>query len=65
MPQVPENYKNSLEIGGRMFVVCGNSPAMEATIITRLSADDWSEENILETDLAPLDNSSKKAEFEF
>jgi len=65
MPKVSENYKNSLEIGGRMFVVCGTSPAMHATLITRVSADNWSEESILETDLAPLDNTTKKAEFEF
>lgn len=64
-PDVPENYKHSLEIGGRLFVICGQSPAMQAKLITRVSEHDWSEENVLETDLAPLENSQKKAEFEF
>ena len=64
-PEVPESYKNSLEIGGRLFVVCGESPVMHAKLITRVSEHDWSEENILETELAPLENSVKEAEFEF
>jgi len=62
---VPESYKNSLEIGGRLFVVCGEAPVMHAKLITRVSEHDWSEENILETELAPLENSVKEAEFEF
>ena len=65
MPEVPENYKNSLEIGGRLFVVCGESPAMHAKLITRVSEYDWSEENVLETDLAPLENTAKAPAFEF
>lgn len=65
VPEVPENYKNSLEIGGRLFVVCGSAPAMHAKLITRIAENDWSEENILETELPPLENAVKKAEFEF
>ena len=65
MPEVPENYKTSLEIGGRMFVVVGSSPSMTAKLITRVSENDWSEENILETDLPPLENSQLKPEFTF
>lgn len=65
VPEVPESYKNSLEVGGRLFAVCGAAPVMEARLITRVSEYDWSEENILETYLPPLENSSKKPEFEF
>ncbi|MCK4710172.1 MAG: protein-L-isoaspartate O-methyltransferase, partial [Gammaproteobacteria bacterium] len=65
MPEVPESYKNSLEIGGRLFIVTGNAPSMSAKLITRVSEEDWSEENILETDIPALDNAALKKEFEF
>jgi len=65
MPEVPQAYKDSLEIGGRLFVVCGQSPAMHAKLITRVSNSHWSEENILETDLPALENSQPEPEFSF
>lgn len=65
MPEVPECYKNALEVGGRLFVVSGKSPVMHAKLITRVSENDWSEENVLETDVAPLQNSQKEPEFSF
>jgi len=64
-PEVPENYKQALEVGGRLFIITGQSPAMHAKVITRVADNDWSEENILETDVAPLDNSGKEPEFIF
>lgn len=65
MPEVPETYKNSLEVGGRLFLVCGLSPVMHAKLITRVSADDWSEENVFETDVPALENTQLKPEFSF
>ncbi|MDH5393691.1 MAG: protein-L-isoaspartate O-methyltransferase [Gammaproteobacteria bacterium] len=65
MPQVPECYKTSLEIGGRLFVVTGSSPVMHAKLITRVAENVWSEENIFETDLAPLENTELKPGFTF
>jgi len=65
MPEVPQAYKDSLEIGGRLFVVSGQSPAMHAKLITRVSSTNWSEENILETDLPALENSQPEPEFSF
>lgn len=65
MPEVPECYKNSLEVGGRLFVVTGSAPAMQAKLITRVSENDWSEENILETDIPALENTQPEPEFSF
>lgn len=65
MPEVPETYKNSLEVGGRLFLVCGLAPVMHAKLITRVSADDWSEENVFETDVPALENTQLKPEFSF
>lgn len=65
MPEVPETYKQSLEVGGRLFVVVGDAPAMRAMLITRVTDDIWSEETFIETELPALTNSSKAPVFEF
>jgi protein-L-isoaspartate(D-aspartate) O-methyltransferase len=56
MPLMPEHYRQSLSVGGRMFVVVGDAPAMEAHLITRLGADEFTDEVLFETDLQPLEN---------
>ena len=39
LPVAPERVQNSLAMDGRMFVVVGEAPVMEATMIRRISAD--------------------------
>jgi len=51
---VPQNLKQALKIGGRMFIICGDSPAMEALLITRVGANEWSTQSLFETDLPRL-----------
>ncbi|PKO51015.1 MAG: protein-L-isoaspartate O-methyltransferase, partial [Betaproteobacteria bacterium HGW-Betaproteobacteria-2] len=41
LPVSPESVKQSLTIGGRMFVVTGDAPAMQATMIRRISEDSF------------------------
>lgn len=65
VPDIPEHFMGWVNPGGRMFVVSGESPAMEARLLTRLNATEWREEGLFETDLARLRNSEKAAEFEF
>jgi protein-L-isoaspartate(D-aspartate) O-methyltransferase len=52
--KVPENLKQALGIGGRMFIIVGQSPAMQALLITRVSADEWTTQSLFETDLPAL-----------
>jgi len=52
--KVPENLKQALGIGGRMFIIVGQSPAMQALLITRVSADEWATQSLFETDLPAL-----------
>jgi protein-L-isoaspartate(D-aspartate) O-methyltransferase len=54
LPLVPENLKQALKSGGRMFVIVGDSPVMEALLITRVSADEWTTQSLFETDLPRL-----------
>lgn len=65
VPVVPEQFKGWVNPGGRLFVVTGDSPAMEARLLTRLDATQWSEESLLETDLARLVNAERPPQFEF
>jgi len=65
VPEVPEIFRGWVNPGGRMFVVCGESPAMEARLLTRLGVTDWREESLFETDLPRLVNAEPPAGFEF
>ena len=62
---VPDHFRGWVNPGGRMFIVCGESPAMEAKLLTKLNATEWREESLFETDLARLVNAEKAPEFEF
>lgn len=63
--EVPDHFRGWVNPGGRMFVVCGEEPAMEAKLLTKLNATEWREESLFETDLARLVNAEKAPEFEF
>jgi protein-L-isoaspartate(D-aspartate) O-methyltransferase len=62
---IPDHFRGWVNPGGRMFVVCGESPAMEAKLLTKLNATEWREESLFETDLPRLVNAGKAPEFEF
>jgi len=55
----------ALKPGGRLFVVVGDAPAMEARMITRTGDNDWQTESLFETELAPLVNGCKPPQFLF
>jgi len=65
VPEVPEQFKGWVNPGGRMFVITGESPAMEAKLLTRLDVSQWAEESLFETDLPRLVNAEPPPEFEF
>lgn len=48
-PYVPEELKNALDLNGRLFVVVGKPPIMEAMLITRLFENTWNEKKLFET----------------
>jgi protein-L-isoaspartate(D-aspartate) O-methyltransferase len=62
---VPEHFRGWVNPGGRLFIVTGNAPAMNACVLTRLNASEWKEESLFETDLPRLVNVDKAPEFEF
>ena len=62
---IPDHFRGWVNPRGRIFVVCGESPAMEAKLLTKLNATEWREESLFETDLARLVNAGKAPAFEF
>jgi len=65
VPAVPEAFRGWVNPGGRLFVVSGDSPAMEACLLRRLDVTDWSGDSLFETDLPRLVHAEKAPEFEF
>ena len=65
VPEIPEQFMGWVNPRGRMFIVCGEAPAMEAKLLTKLNATEWREESLFETDLPRLVNADKAPEFEF
>lgn len=61
--EIPQAYKEKLNLGGRLAVICGQSPAMTAEVLTRISEGEWETETLFETDLKPLVNAEAKAQF--
>ena len=54
MKTIPESYKKLLKIGGRMFVVTGDAPAMTAYRVTRTEKNKWTTEELFETSIEPM-----------
>jgi protein-L-isoaspartate(D-aspartate) O-methyltransferase len=55
---IPDSYRRALAINGRLFVLVGQpcAPIMTATLITRIAAEQWMQDNLFETWLPPLIN---------
>ncbi|MBA3023275.1 MAG: protein-L-isoaspartate O-methyltransferase [Gammaproteobacteria bacterium] len=65
VPMVPEAYKQQLKVGGRLFAIVGDAPAMHAQLITRTGADSFETKTLFETAVAPLRNATQPQRFVF
>ena len=65
LPLLPEEFKNQLRIGGRLVAIVGQSPAMEAQLVTRLTETSFDTRGLFETDLPPLQNALAPSAFVF
>ncbi len=54
LPVMEEAFQESLAIGGRLFVIVGQEPAMEALLVTRNGESQWATTCLFETVLPPL-----------
>jgi protein-L-isoaspartate(D-aspartate) O-methyltransferase len=58
-------FVEALAPGGRLFVVVGAGPAMDARLVTRTSDNEWDSESLFETTLTPLVNGVESPQFSF
>ena len=65
MASVPDSLREQLRPGGRMFVVVGDEPVMEARLITRVGESQWTDEALFETLVPPLANAPRPSRFVF
>lgn len=65
LPLYDERFQRALKIGGRLFVIIGQAPVMEALLVRRVSADRWVRESLFETVVPPLLNAPQPPRFVF
>jgi len=65
MPILPRDIRQQLKVGGRMFAVVGEPPAMEAVMIQCVATDNYRQQALFETCLPPLTNAPQPSRFEF
>jgi protein-L-isoaspartate(D-aspartate) O-methyltransferase len=63
LPSLDRHFIDMLRPGGRLFVVVGRLPIMEAKFIRLQSDGSWIEESLFETVLPPLINSEHSEPF--
>ena len=65
LPLYDERFQRALKPGGRLFIVVGPSPVMEAWKITRIGEREWQREGLFETVIEPLVNAPRPSAFIF
>lgn len=65
LPLYDERFQKALRPGGRLFVVVGQAPVMEAWKVTRVGEREWQREGLFETVIEPLVNAPRPSEFVF
>ncbi len=53
LPQIPQNLKNQLSIGGKLIAFVGTEPLMSVELVTRISHDYFQTKTLFET-LVPM-----------
>jgi protein-L-isoaspartate(D-aspartate) O-methyltransferase len=65
LPAPEQRFERALVVGGRLFVVIGTGPAMEARLVTRTGEESWLSEPLFETCIQPLTLLSSPSRFQF
>jgi len=64
-PVLPRVLVEQLAVGGRLFAVVGEAPAMEARIVTCTAPGAYASVGLFETVIAPLVNAERPSRFKF
>jgi protein-L-isoaspartate(D-aspartate) O-methyltransferase len=65
LPIYTARFERLLNVGGRLFVVVGEAPVMEARLVQRTAEDSWHTASVFETVIDPMVNAVRPAEFTF
>lgn len=65
LPVYDGRFERALAVGGRLFAVVGQGPAMEAQRITRTGPAEWLRESLFETCVEPLIHAPEPPRFVF
>lgn len=65
LPVYDARFERALKVGGRLFVIVGEAPVMEALLIRREAQDRWSREALFETVVPALVNAPMPPRFVF
>lgn len=65
LPVADERFQRQLAVGGRLFVVVGTPPVMEARLVRRVTEDAWGTESLFETVIDPLVHATSPQGFVF
>ena len=63
LPLLPDPLSDRLKLNGRLFVILGQAPVMQAMLITRVGDQEWSRESLFETALPGLQNAPEPQRF--
>jgi protein-L-isoaspartate(D-aspartate) O-methyltransferase len=64
-PVLPVAFQNSLKVGGRMFAIVGDAPAMQARVIKCVADGVFETVTIMETSVPALQNAKQPKRFVF
>ncbi len=65
LPTYDSRWQSALAVGGRLFVVVGTAPIMEARLVRRVAEDAWTDESLFETVIDPLVHAERPVAFDF
>ncbi|MCP1673166.1 protein-L-isoaspartate(D-aspartate) O-methyltransferase [Natronocella acetinitrilica] len=65
LPELHQGFHRALTIGGRLFVIVGDGPIMEALLIIRVAEDQWAVDSLVDTHIPALINAHRTRHFEF
>jgi len=65
LPVYDERFERMLAVGGRLFVVVGEAPVMEARLVRRTAEDAVTTQSLFETVIDPMVNAARPPVFTF
>jgi protein-L-isoaspartate(D-aspartate) O-methyltransferase len=65
LPVYDERFERLLALGGRLFVVVGEAPVMDARLVRRTAEDSVTTQSLFETVIDPLVNAARPPAFTF